>query len=295
MTGRHASAFTTHVDSGDVRLLVSKSGVAGPTIVFVHGFPDTHEGWLPIIARLADSFRCIAYDVRGAGESTAPPTVQGYRIDRLVDDLATVLAHTPEPESPVHLVGHDWGSVQTWESVLRAESDPRLQGRIASYTTISGPAIGHLGAWYASARHGSSTRRRAALRQAAHSWYLGAFQIPKVPELVLRHVLADPKRAKKILGMPHLADTYVQDTLNGLGLYRANLRHAERPPSLRTDIPIQLIVPTRDQFLTPAIYADLDRWCSDLTRHDVDAGHWAPWTHADEVAALVSDFVLAHD
>lgn len=294
MSAGTGSGMTSRTVTGDgLDLMVAAAGSAGPAIVFVHGYPDTHEGWLPLIARLSDEFRCVAYDVRGAGRSGAPDSVAGYRIPHLVSDLVAVLDHVGR--EPVHLVAHDWGSVQTWESVLRAGTDPRLRGRIASFTTISGPAIGHLGAWYRAAGKGASRqRRRAVLRQALHSWYLGAFQVPEVPEAVLRRALADPLRARRIVGMPHLADTYVQDAINGLGLYRANLRGSEHPPTLHTAIPVQLVVPTRDPFLRPAVYEDLGRWCSDLTRHEVDAGHWVPQTHPDQIAELVRGFVLGH-
>ena len=55
------------------------------------------------------------------------------------------------------------------------------------------------------------------------------------------------------------------------------------------------IVPLRDPFLTPAVYDDLPQLCSDLTRHDIDAGHWVQQSHPDEVAWLIRDFAGAHE
>jgi len=266
-----------------------------PVVVFVHGFPDTHAVWLPVMARLVDGFRCVAYDVRGAGESGVPATREGYRMAHLVNDLVAVLDHV-SPRRPVHLVGHDWGSVQAWEAVLLAESDPRLRGRVASYTTISGPSVGHLGAWMRSAVGGTWDRRREVAVQALHSWYVLAFQVPVLPELGLRRLLRTPAGARRFLGSGHAADTVVRDAVNGLDLYRANLRGAgRRPAGLRTDLPVQLVVPLQDAFLTPAVYDELPRYCSDLTRHELDAGHWVQRSHPDEVAALIRDFTRAHE
>lgn len=280
-------------EAGHLNVLeVGESG--RPVVVFVHGFPDTHAVWLPTIARLVDDVRCLAYDVRGAGESSAPRTRDGYRVSHLVDDLVTVI-DTFSPGRAVHLVAHDWGSVQSWEAVLLAGSDPRLRGRISSYTTISGPALGHFASWVRSGLKAGWPERRTLLRQLAHSWYLLGFQVPRVPELAMRWMLASPERVQRLLGSDHAAPTVGTDAVNGLGLYRANFRGPGGPRhSLRTDLPVQLIVPTQDPFLIPAGYDDLSRWCPNLTRHDVAAGHWVQRSHPELVARLVSEFVHAH-
>jgi pimeloyl-ACP methyl ester carboxylesterase len=283
------------VEGDGVSLNLLEAGEAsGPLIVFVHGFPDTHAVWLTTIARLVDEFRCVAYDVRGAGESAVPETRAGYRVSHLVSDLVAVI-DSFSPGRPVHLVAHDWGSVQTWEAVLLAGSDPRLTGRIASYTTISGPAIGHLALWVRQGLRGSWKQRRLVARQLLHSWYILAFQVPWLPELALRRLLRSPESARRFLGSRHAAPSVARDAVNGLGLYRANLRQGPSARhSLRTGIPVQLIVPLRDPFLTPSVYDDLPGFCSDLTRHDLDAGHWVQASHPDEIARLVAEFARAH-
>lgn len=284
---RHAVA------SGEVELAVLHAGRAdAPVVVFVHGYPDTHAVWLPTIARLVDGFRCVAYDVRGAGDSTAPATSEGYRMPHLVGDLVSVLDDTHADR--VHLVGHDWGSVQCWQAVLQSADDERLRGRIASYTSISGPAAGHFAAWAKQCRRDGWAGRRRLARQLARSWYMAAFQVPVLPELVFRATLDGPEPIRKRVVPRGAAPTIATDAAHGLGLYRANLRGADGPPSaLRTDLPIQLIVPLRDPYLGPALYDVLPRYCSDLTRHDLDTGHWAQRSRPDEVAALIGEFVSA--
>jgi pimeloyl-ACP methyl ester carboxylesterase len=277
-------------DGLDLNILVA-GNEGGPPVVFIHGYPDTHAVWLSTVARLVDDFHCVLYDVRGAGASEAPKSADGYLISHLVSDLVAVIDHA-SPRAPVHLVAHDWGSVQAWEAVLLAGTDPRLRGRIASYTSISGPALGHFGLWMRHGARGSWGQRKDVARQMLHSWYILAFQTPGVPEVAMRRLLRTPGAARRLLGSGHAAPTVAQDAVNGLGLYRANLRHRPRPRhSLRTDIPVQLIVPLRDAFLTPAVYDDLPRFCSKLTRHDLDAGHWVQHSHPDAAAALVAEFV----
>jgi pimeloyl-ACP methyl ester carboxylesterase len=282
------------VPSGDLDLAVWEGPRNGPTVVLVHGYPDTHVVWDRVVGRLAATHHCVVYDVRGAGESGVPSDRAGYRLARLRADLVAVL-DAVAPGRTVHLVGHDWGSLQSWDAVVRAPSEPALSGRFASYTTISGPCLEHISAWTRAARRGGWTRKREALRQLRHSWYVFAFQVPVLPELVLRRVNRRLIRNRQ-RGTYHFARTLPEDAARGVNLYRANIL-ARRPPvpgGPYTDLPVQLVVPLRDAYVTPAFYRDLHRFVSDLSRVDIDAGHWAPHTHADEIARLVATFVARH-
>lgn len=68
-----------------------KENLHTPTLVMVHGFPDNSLIWQRIAERLAPLFRVIAYDVRGAGDSSIPKATQDYKIKYLVEDLAAVI------------------------------------------------------------------------------------------------------------------------------------------------------------------------------------------------------------
>ena len=50
----------------------SEQNTLAPTILMVHGFPDNSLIWQKVAERLAPLFRVVAYDVRGAGESSVP-------------------------------------------------------------------------------------------------------------------------------------------------------------------------------------------------------------------------------
>lgn len=290
--GRGLRHVRYSVEGDGLDLNVVRAGQEGaPCVVFVHGYPDTHRVWVPTMARLVQALDLVAYDVRGAGESDAPSSVEGYRIPHLVNDLIAVVDWV-SPDAPVHLVGHDWGSAVCWDAVLRAGTDRQLRGRIASYTSISGPSRGHFAAWMNKSRHGDRRQRLDMARQLRRSWYMLWFQVPRLPEVGLRALLAGPPWVRGHYGLRDPAPTLVSDAINGLGIYRANLRdhEAERHP-LQTDIPVQLIVPRRDPFLIPELYDDLPLWCSKLTRRDIDAGHWVQRSRADQVASWIEAFV----
>ncbi|MEZ4287266.1 MAG: alpha/beta fold hydrolase [Polyangiales bacterium] len=111
-----------------------------PPVVLVHGYPDDHSVWDSVVAHLKKDFFVVTYDVRGAGASDHPERQRDYRLSVLSRDLVAVLDHVV-PNRAVHLVGHDWGSIQSWESV----TDPSLRDRFLSYTSLSGPCLDHVG------------------------------------------------------------------------------------------------------------------------------------------------------
>src|SRR5436190_1731064 len=84
--------------AGDGVTLAAWAGSTdGPPVLFVHGYPDTHRVWDPVIDRLDDRFHCLSYDVRGAGESDAPTDRDAYRLTHLRSDLVAVMdALSPE-------------------------------------------------------------------------------------------------------------------------------------------------------------------------------------------------------
>ena len=75
-TGLLPDARFTVTTSDGVRLAVKTwgepAGPGRPTVVLVHGYPDSSEVWHAVAADLAQNFFVLAYDVRGAGDSDEP-------------------------------------------------------------------------------------------------------------------------------------------------------------------------------------------------------------------------------
>ncbi|MFE4912256.1 SDR family oxidoreductase [Streptomyces sp. NPDC056652] len=295
-----AGARERRVRTGGIELCVAELGdPARPTVLLVHGYPDSKEVWSEVAERLAGRFHVVLYDVRGHGRSTAPvPLRGGFTLEKLTDDFLAV-ADAVSPDRPVHLVGHDWGSVQSWEFVTVA----RTEGRIASFTSMSGPSLDHLGHWI-KRRAARPTPRRAAqlLGQGAKSWYVYLLHTPVLPELAWRGPLGRrwPKilqRAEKIPGGTYPTSSLPQDAAHGAWLYRDNVRARLRRP--RADAyahaPVQLITPTGDAFLSERLYDDLEQWAPGLVRRTLPAKHWVPRTRPDQLASWIGDFVMAHE
>lgn len=263
----------------------------GPVVLFVHGWPDTHHLWLGVAAALADDVRVVLYDTRGHGASADPGSVDGFRLEVLAEDLRAV-ADAVSPDTPVHLVGHDWGSVQAWEAVC----EPWAAGRIASFTSISGPNIDHLAHWMRSSRNAPDV-----LLQALSSWYIWYFISPLAPRVFARGSRRQWERLlRRVEGLEpqpwHHADTLIGDMVSGLRIYRANvLRRLRDPRERRTTVPVLQLIPTRDVAIRPASYAETRRWAGHVEQVRLPHGHWVPLSHPDVVAAQVRRFVTERE
>jgi NAD(P)-dependent dehydrogenase (short-subunit alcohol dehydrogenase family)/pimeloyl-ACP methyl ester carboxylesterase len=274
------------VNSPDgLQLAVFEQGdPSAPTVVCIHGYPDNAAVWIPVAEQLAERFHVVRYDVRGAGESDKPSSRDAYLLDTLQDDFTAVI-DAVSPDSAVHLLAHDWGSIQGWHFV----TSEKLAGRIGSFTSISGPSLDHVGRWL----RGNFTHRPAAvLRQLAHSGYLGLFQLPAIPEAACRSGLLDRVLARS--GRNRDSRRQVADLTNGLNLYRANLRNRRGGPAAdrRTDIPVQVIAPTQDSFVTPPLQLESPRpYATQLYGRTVVGGHWVLVSRPDVIARAAADLI----
>ena len=257
------------VPRGDVDLVVFEGGDrAGPVVVLVHGYPDTHRMWRGVAELLAEDFRVVAYDTRGQGDSVTGAPDEAFAVDVLADDLFAVV-DAVSPDEPVHVVGHDWGSIQVWEAVCR----PEAEERIASFCSISGPNLTHVHAWVRRTLARPTPRGLLDLAgQAVSSSYV-PFLVSPVAPLVLG-----------ALGR--------RTMVSGLRYYRANLAAGSRGAAeQRTRVPVLQLVPTLDVAVRPATAAASDPYAETIERRHLPHGHWVAHTHPQVVAAEVAGFV----
>lgn len=280
-----------------MRLAVFETGNPdGEPIVLVHGWPDTHDLWSHIVPLLADQFRVISYDTRGAGESTVPEEQSAYRLSNLASDFYAVI-DAVSPDRPVHVLAHDWGAVEVWE----AAGEPRAVDRIASYTSVSGPNLDHLAQWSRSRlRKPTWTGIKQVLAQTRASWYTVTFHIPGLSTFRIKRQFAKgwPAFLQEFSNVdPALVtqnSTLWSDAVNGTNRYRANIvPRLTQPRQRHIDVPVQLIVNTEDVAVRPFHYDDTEKWVKNLTRNEIRAGHWSPISHASEIAELTKSFAAS--
>ena len=278
--------------SDGLRLSATVSGPEqAPALLLVHGYPDDSRVWDPVCHLLANDFRLIRYDVRGAGASRVPASQDGYRLEQLADDVFSVI-EACHPGGPVHLVGHDWGAIQAWE----AATDPRAERWLQSLSVISGPCLDHVGSWV---RQQWRQRDLPGLsRQLVKSWYIAAFHLPGLATTAWRAGLDRlwPRMlARREQILEHPASDRRQDGANGVQLYRANIRERlSQPRDRHCALPVHILVPERDAFVGGEIMSSARPWVQSLTMEYVDAGHWVPLSHPGKVAAWLRQHHL-HD
>jgi pimeloyl-ACP methyl ester carboxylesterase len=246
--------------------------LGGEVVVLLHGFPTDRTSWDRVSARLHEAgLRTLAPDQRGYCPTASPADRDAYRLDELVADVLGLIEASGRER--VHLVGHDWGGAVAW---LVAGNHPT---RIASLTVLSTP---HPAAMSRAWSSGTEQKRK--------SWYMAAFQVPRLPE---RALAARFDRLMASSGLPtadrtrYAARLAHADALTGpINWYRA-ARHSG-VSAHRVTVPTTYVWGSRDPFL--------GRTAAELTREHVtgdyelvelDAGHWLPETRDAESAAAI--------
>ncbi|MCA2240994.1 alpha/beta fold hydrolase [Mycobacterium sp. WUMAC-067] len=265
-----------------------------PTVLAIHGYPDNHRVWDGVAHELADRFNVVAYDVRGSGESSRPTGRSGYVLPQLVSDVGAVIDSLGVGQ--VHLLAHDWGSIQGWAAV----TDDSVMAKVASFTSISGPHLNYAGRFLRSPR----TPRAVfdVVKQALASSYIWFFLCPGVPELAIRsRATVKVFAAVERIGRGRSSDRQraattrsIEDYLNGLNLYRANMPAPFFVPVRQlpqTRVPVQVLVARRDYFVSPA----LQRFTGSIPDRGrivpIEGGHWVVTSHPDVIAGFTGEWV----
>ncbi len=136
-----ASAATPTEDSAHVHRLHVSTGVTlefsdrGPTgapvLILLHGIGDSRHSFDRLLARLPDSLRVVAIDLRGHGGSTRPVT--GYSVGAMAADVVA-LAEALELQD-LTVVGHSLGSF------VAREVARRLPGRTTGLVLLGSAPV----------------------------------------------------------------------------------------------------------------------------------------------------------
>ena len=267
-----------------------------PTVLAIHGYPDNHHLWDGVAEQLGDRYNLIAYDVRGAGESARPDKRSDYRFAQLVSDIGAVIDSLGVGR--VHLLAHDWGSIQSWAAV----TDPTVMTKVASFTSISGPHLSYAGKFLRSAR--SPRGLVDVIRQFFASGYIWFFLTPGLPELLIRAGVG----VKMVEAFGRIGNSSTQnrpgdpvrstgDYVNGLNLYRANMPGPFLTPGAKlpqTTVPVQVLAPRMDMFVTPALQRHTGSIPLGSRVVPIEGGHWVVTARPDVIARLASEWIDRH-
>lgn len=118
------------VEVGDISLSVNVGG-AGEPLFLLHGYPQNHMCWAGVAPEFARHFRVIVPDLRGYGESEAPPddadhTVYSKR--RMADDIVALADRLGLDRFLI--LGHDRGARVAYRLALDHPERLRRLGMI---------------------------------------------------------------------------------------------------------------------------------------------------------------------
>ncbi len=277
-----------YADLGDVRLHYVEAG-EGPLVLLLHGFPQFWYEWRHQIPALVEAgFRVVAPDMRGYNLSDKPPGVRAYRVELLARDVERLVLACGEQSATV--IGHDWGAIAAWVAAMRHP------GRVGRLVILNVPHPARF------------LDGLLSPRQLLRSSYIFFFQIPRLPEEVIRAgdfallrsaLLRDPVRPGAFTTED--IERYVRAMARPgaltatLNYYRALLQNPRETRALldRIEAPVIVIWGERDRFLSRRLAEPPPLWVPNLLRVErlPDASHWVAEDRPQEVNALLLDYL----
>ena len=255
----------------------------GPVAVLLHGFPQTSASWDAVIPGLTDAgYRTLVPDQRGYSPRARPQGRRAYRGRELVADVIA-LADQAGVER-FHVIGHDWGAGVGWALAMTRPD------RLLSLSALSVP---HPAAF---------ARAMLTSTQALHSWYMGFFQLPRLPE-----ALVGAKQGRAMYGnllRSGLPEPYARRYVDhmrepgaltaAINWYRGMRPIADAKP-ITVTTPTMLLWGDRDPFLRRRGVIATARYVSGPYRLEILEGisHWIPEQAPDRVVQLLLPHLAA--
>ncbi len=275
-----------------------------PALVFLHGFPEAAFVWDGLLEHFArpdnGGYFCIAPNLRGFEQSSAPPESAAYRAKHLVQDIAALVAQVAPGGQLEALVAHDWGGAVAWSV---AATMPQLMKKLV---IINSP---HPGTFLRELQHSPA--------QQASSAYMNFLIRPDAEALLAEDDFRrlwqfltngkDPQASAPAWLTDEVKDQYRAvwraGLTGGCNLYRASPLRPPRPhdpaaaavslpPELLTvRLPTLVLWAMDDIALPPALIDGLEAWVPQMQLRKVPgASHWIVHEQPALVASALQGF-----
>ena len=280
----------TYIEANGIKLHVVMAGPKdGQPVFLLHGFPEFWYGWRKQIPSLAEAgYRVIVPDQRGYNLSDKPKGVKSYRVDTLVKDVLGLIDALGYEK--VNLIGHDWGAVVAWAFAIWHPERLHKLGIL----NVPHPAVMF------------NFLRRGDPEQLRRSWYIFAFQLPWLPETMLRS--KNWRGGARVLRGSGKIHTFTNEDIAEykkawsqpgamtamINWYRALLRYRPRmPKDPRVTVPTLMLWGMQDVALSHRMARPSMDYCDDgkLVFFE-DATHWVQHDETEAVNQLLIEFLL---
>ena len=281
---------TEFVEANGLRFEVDKCGHGDRLALCLHGFPEHSFSWryqLPLLADLG--YEAWAPNLRGYGNSSRPQGVSAYALEYLLEDVAQLIDASGAKETV--LLAHDWGAVIAWYFAIRAR-------RPLTHLIIC------------NVPHPQAMQQGFGWEQLKRSWYVFFFQIPGLPEKMLRR--NDGAAMKQVMRSSAVDKSAFPDAVGEVywrnamqpgaltamvNYYRALVRgggakrqRAQGLPVIKT--PTLLVWGEEDVALTKETTYGTENYVRDLTiRYLPRVSHWVQQEQPEAVNAMIEAFL----
>ncbi|MBW4437491.1 MAG: alpha/beta hydrolase [Pleurocapsa minor GSE-CHR-MK-17-07R] len=276
------------IESDSVRLHVVEAGdPANPLVVLLHGFPEFWYGWrnqIPALVRAG--YHVLVPDQRGYNLSDKPAGLEPYNLNHLAGDVVALIDWAGQEQA--YVVGHDWGAAVAWWTAAT------FGNRVKKLGILNVPHVQVM-----------LDDIRANPAQMMKSWYIGFFQIPYLPDLLL--TLGEAQGAATMLLRTSNPGSFSDEDL---GFYIAAWKQpgamtamlnwyrsmVQLPPSRLTNptvtMPVLIQWGKNDVALTPELAEKSLKFCTNgRVIYYPDATHWVQHDKPDEVNARLIEFL----
>lgn len=275
-----------YLKANGIRLYYVSRG-EGPLLLFLHGFPQHWYCWRHQIEEFSKKHHVVALDLRGYNLSDKPNHKSAYQMKELVQDIHDAILALGHERCI--LVGHDWGGAIAWNFI---EHFPKM---IDKLIVLNMPHPAKL-----------SKAFRSNPIQLLKSWYMFAFQLPWLPELLL----SSDNHRLLVNGMKQTACSssafskedikIYQEAWNQPGALTAMLNYYRNIFRLHDlsrkwhiiEKPVLMIWGEKDHALQKELTLDTDQYAKNFRIHSLPkASHWVQEDQPEPVNQIITDFL----
>lgn len=263
---------------------------SNPTIVMIHGWPETSYCWHHVATQLQDKYRPIAIDLRGAGGSNRALDKSNYSKDQLALDIFAVLDQLGIDS--FYLAGHDWGSAVVQEMAFAKPS------RIKKLVLLNMVIIHN--------KQGKTAAYKVLGQQLFYPFWYQFFQnLKELPEILIkgkenewvRFFMRGMSSSVPEDSIAEYVKSYqVEGSITcAANLYRTmgmDTKRWQTYEGKKINVPTKMIYGNLDPVIIREYLTDIDSCFDNISISELETGHFILDEKPAEVAQILGDFLI---